>query len=98
MREYADQGAQLVWGECYAVEREARQVAADYPNVAFLMGSSGGPEGENFGVFGTRLSDPDFEERMRDSLGATALGVLKARAMHRAEMKRERKRAKRRAT
>jgi len=54
MREYADQGAQLVWGECYAVEREARQVAADYPNVAFLMGSSGGPEGENFGVFGTR--------------------------------------------
>ncbi|HUG60226.1 MAG TPA: BMP family protein, partial [Methylomirabilota bacterium] len=54
MREYADQGVQLIWGESYAVEAEARQVAADYPDTAFLMGSSGGPAGDNFGVFGTR--------------------------------------------
>ncbi len=54
MREYAEGGAQLVWGESYAVEREAREVAADYAETAFLMGSSGGPEGDNFGVFGTR--------------------------------------------
>jgi basic membrane protein A and related proteins len=54
MREYAEAGAQLVWGESYAVEREAREVAADYAETAFLMGSSGGPEGDNFGVFGTR--------------------------------------------
>lgn len=54
MREYAEGGAQLVWGESYAVEREAREVAVDYPDTAFLMGSSGGPEGANFGVFGTR--------------------------------------------
>ena len=54
MREYAESGVQLVWGESYAVEREAREVAADYPDTAFLMGSSGGPEGSNFGVFGTR--------------------------------------------
>lgn len=54
MREYAESGVQLVWGESYAVEREAREVAADYPEIAFLMGSSGGPEGDNFGVFGTR--------------------------------------------
>lgn len=54
MREYADQGAQLVWGQSYAVETEAREVAADYPETAFLMGSSGGPSGDNFGVFGTR--------------------------------------------
>lgn len=54
MREYAESGAQLVWGESYAVEGEARAVAADYPETAFLMGSSGGPEGDNFGVFGTR--------------------------------------------
>jgi basic membrane protein A len=31
MREYAESGAQLIWGESYAVEREAREVAADYP-------------------------------------------------------------------
>lgn len=54
MREYAESGVQLVWGESYAVEREAREVAADYADTAFLMGSSGGPEGDNFGVFGTR--------------------------------------------
>lgn len=54
MREYAEGGAQLIWGESYAVETEARQVAADYPGTAFLMGSSGGPQGDNFGVFGTR--------------------------------------------
>ncbi len=54
MREYAEQGVDLIWGESYAVENEARLVAADYPDIAFLMGSSGGPSGDNFGVFGTR--------------------------------------------
>ncbi|WP_371747282.1 BMP family protein [Acuticoccus sp. I52.16.1] len=53
MREYADQGADLIVGEAYAVEREARQVAQDYPDTAFLMGSSGEEAGDNFGVFGT---------------------------------------------
>lgn len=54
MREFAETGVDLVWGESYAVERDARRVAADYPDVAFLMGSSGGPQGDNFGVFGTQ--------------------------------------------
>jgi basic membrane protein A len=53
MREYAEQGAQLIVGESYAVETEARAVAADYPKTAFLMGSSGKESGDNFGVFGT---------------------------------------------
>ncbi len=53
MREYADQGIQLIVGESYAVEGEARQVATDFPKTAFLMGSSGGPAAPNFGTFGT---------------------------------------------
>jgi basic membrane protein A len=53
MREYAEQGMDLIVGESYAVEREARSVAADYPDTAFLMGSSGEPSGNNFGTFGT---------------------------------------------
>lgn len=53
MREYAEAGNVLIVGESYAVEREARTVAGDYPNTAFLMGSSGDEAGENFGVFGT---------------------------------------------
>jgi len=53
MREFAEAGNVLIVGESYAVEREARQVAADYPETAFLMGSSGEAAGDNFGVFGT---------------------------------------------
>lgn len=57
MREYAEQGVDLIIGESYAVESEAREVAADYPEVPFVMGSSGGPSGDNFGVFGTWNQD-----------------------------------------
>ncbi|MGY6547784.1 MAG: BMP family protein [Roseinatronobacter sp.] len=53
MREFAEQGVDLIVGEAYAVERDARAVADDYPDVAFLMGSSGEPHGTNFGTFGT---------------------------------------------
>lgn len=53
MREYAEQGNKLIIGEAYAVEKEARQVAADYPDTAFVLGSSGAEAGSNFGVFGT---------------------------------------------
>ncbi|MAM13421.1 MAG: BMP family ABC transporter substrate-binding protein [Rhizobiaceae bacterium] len=57
MREYAEQGVDLIIGESYAVESEAREVAADYPDTPFVMGSSGGPSGDNFGVFGTWNQD-----------------------------------------
>ena len=53
MREYAEAGNQLIIGETFPVERQGREVAADYPQTAFVMGSSSGPEGDNFGVFGT---------------------------------------------
>lgn len=53
MREYAEQGNALILGESFPVERQAREVAGEYPDVAFVMGSSGKPEGDNFGVFGT---------------------------------------------
>ena len=53
LRQYAEGGVQLIVGESYAVEREARQVAKDYPKTSFLMGSSGKADGDNFGVFGT---------------------------------------------
>ena len=45
MREYAEAGNQLILGEVFGVERAARQVAKDYPETAFLMGSSFGPRG-----------------------------------------------------
>ena len=53
LREYAEAGAKLIVGESYGAERDARAVAKDYPKVYFLMGSSAGPQDENFSVFGT---------------------------------------------
>ena len=53
IREYAQAGTQLIVGEVYGVEKDARAVAKEYPKVAFLCGSSGGPQAANFGTFGT---------------------------------------------
>ncbi len=60
MREYAEAGKQLIIGEVFGVERAARNVAADYPEVAFLMGSSFGPSGGNFAVFDNWIHEPSY--------------------------------------
>ncbi len=60
MREYAEAGQRLVVGEVFALERAARKVAADYPDTAFLMGSSFGPSGENFAVFDNWIHEPSY--------------------------------------
>ena len=73
MREYAEQGVDLIIGESYAVESEAREVAADYPDTPFVMGSSGGPSGDNFGVFGTWNQDGAYLAGML--AGALEIGL-----------------------
>ena len=60
MREYAEGGAQLVVGEVFGLERAARKVARDYPDTAFLMGSSFGPVAPNFSVFDNWIHEPSY--------------------------------------
>ena len=62
MREYAEAGMQLILGEVFGVESEAREVAADYPEVAFLMGSSFMPDAAvpNFAVFDNYIQDAAY--------------------------------------
>lgn len=60
MREYAEAGKDLIMGEAFSVERAARQVAEDYPETAFLMGSSFGPSGDNFAVFDNWIHEPSY--------------------------------------
>jgi basic membrane protein A and related proteins len=62
MREYAEAGTDLIVGEVFGVEQEAREVAADYPNVAFLMGSSfkEDPGLANFAVFDNYIQDAAY--------------------------------------
>ena len=60
MREYAEQGQNLIVGEVFGLERAARKVAKDYPETAFLMGSSFGPVGPNFSVFDNWIHEPSY--------------------------------------
>ena len=60
MREYAEGGAQLIVGEVFGLERAARKVAKDYPDTAFLMGSSFGPVAPNFSVFDNWIHEPSY--------------------------------------
>jgi basic membrane lipoprotein Med (substrate-binding protein (PBP1-ABC) superfamily) len=62
MREYAEAGHQLIVGEAFAVEDAARAVAKDYPNIAFLIGSSFKPDSAvpNFAVFDNYIQDASY--------------------------------------
>lgn len=62
MREYAEAGNQLILGEVFGVEQAARTVAQDYPETAFLMGSSLPPDPSvpNFSVFDNFIQDASY--------------------------------------
>lgn len=60
MRQYSTEGADLVVGEVFGVERAARRVATDFPKTAYLMGSSFQPSKPNFSVFDNFIHEPSF--------------------------------------
>lgn len=62
MREYVEGGYNLIIGEAFGVEQEAREVAAEYPDIAFLMGSSFKPDDAlpNFAVFDNYIQDASY--------------------------------------
>jgi basic membrane lipoprotein Med (substrate-binding protein (PBP1-ABC) superfamily) len=62
MREYCEAGYKLILGEVFGVEDAARAVAKDYPDVAFLMGSSFKPDEAvpNFAPFDNYIQDASY--------------------------------------
>jgi basic membrane protein A len=60
MRQYAEEGSDLIVGEIFGVERAARRVASNYPKTAFLMGSSFGPSKPNLSVFDNFIHEPSY--------------------------------------
>jgi len=62
MREYCEAGHQLIVGEAFAVEDAARAVAKDYPDKAFLIGSSFKPDSAfpNVAVFDNYIQDASY--------------------------------------
>lgn len=63
MREYCESGVTLIVGEIFGAEAEAREVAAEYPDVKFLMGSSFLPDAganPNLAVFDNYIQDASY--------------------------------------
>jgi len=60
MREFSEAGVDLVVGEIFGLESAARKVAEDYPETAFLMGSSFKPQEPNLSVFDNYIHEPAY--------------------------------------
>jgi basic membrane protein A and related proteins len=60
LREYAEQGNGLIMGDAFGTERITRNVARDYPKVAFAFGSGIGPAEPNFAVFDNWIHEPAY--------------------------------------
>jgi basic membrane lipoprotein Med (substrate-binding protein (PBP1-ABC) superfamily) len=62
MREYCESGVKLIVGEIFGAEAEAREVCAEYPEVAFLLGSSLAPDPAvpNLAVFDNFIQDASY--------------------------------------
>ncbi|MCB0166935.1 MAG: hypothetical protein KDI79_22095, partial [Anaerolineae bacterium] len=52
LREVAEETQpDVIFGDAFGNEEAVRRVAADYPDIAFVFGSGGGPAEPNFSVF-----------------------------------------------
>ncbi|MGL4312142.1 MAG: BMP family protein [Paracoccaceae bacterium] len=63
MREYCESGVRLIVGEIFGAEQEAREVCTEYPDVAFLLGSSFMPDAAanpNLSVFDNYIQDAAY--------------------------------------
>jgi basic membrane lipoprotein Med (substrate-binding protein (PBP1-ABC) superfamily) len=65
----------IIFGDAFGNEEAVRAVAADYPDIAFVFGSGGGPAGENFSVFDNWIHEPAYLAGMLAG-GLTESGVI----------------------
>ncbi len=76
LREVADQNApDIIFGDAFGNEEAVRAVAADYPEIAFVFGSGGGPADPNFSVFDNWIHEPAYLAGMLAG-GLTESGVV----------------------
>ena len=50
----------VIFGDAFGNEEAVRRVAADYPNIAFVFGSGGGPADPNLSVFDNWIHEPAY--------------------------------------
>ena len=76
LRETAEQNApDIIFGDAFGNEEAVRAVAADYPDIAFVFGSGGGPAEPNFSVFDNWIHEPAYLAGMIAG-GVTTSNVL----------------------
>jgi basic membrane protein A len=76
LRETAEADApDIIFGDAFGNEEAARAVAADYPDIAFVFGSGGGPAEPNFSVFDNWIHEPAYLAGMMAG-GVTESNVL----------------------
>jgi basic membrane protein A and related proteins len=61
LREVAEKNQpQIIFGDAFGNEEAVRRVAVDYPEIAFVFGSGGGPAEPNFSVFDNWIHEPAY--------------------------------------
>src|SRR5574339_966052 len=61
LREVAEQKKpNIIFGDAFGNEEAVRRVAKDYPEIAFVFGSGGGPAEPNFSVFDNWIHEPAY--------------------------------------
>ncbi len=61
LRQVAEEDApDIIFGDAFLNEEAVRRVAADYPDIAFVFGSEGGPSGDNLSVFDNWIHEPAY--------------------------------------
>ena len=61
LRELATQEQpDVIFGDAFGNEEAVRRVAADYPDIAFVFGSGGGPAEPNLSVFDNWIHEPAY--------------------------------------
>ena len=61
LREVAEQqNPAIIFGDAFGNEEAVRRVAVDFPEIAFVFGSGGGPANPNFSVFDNWIHEPAY--------------------------------------
>jgi basic membrane protein A len=61
LREVAEkEKPDVIFGDAFGNEEAVRGVAADYPDIAFVFGSGGGPSEPNLSVFDNWIHEPSY--------------------------------------
>ena len=76
LREVAEKNKpDIIFGDAFGNEEAVRRVAKDYPEIAFVFGSGGGPAEPNFSVFDNWIHEPAYLSGMLAG-GITKSGTI----------------------